>query len=232
MRGKRVEGKPVEPGGQKRGVRSSQPGAASVSKGASKAPKASGRFARAPAQVRIIGGRWKRTPLPVAEAPGLRPSADRVRVTVFNWLAHLVPDLDQCSGLDLFAGTGALGFELSSRGAARVTLVERNPALVVRLQRMKEKLGAEAVAIIAGDALAYARSARDRSFDIVVLDPPFDGDLLPPALAEAGRLVTPGGVVYAESAAPLESAVAADCGLRIVRAGRAGQVHFHLLQRA
>ena len=219
----------MEPGGQRRGVRSSRPGEASVSKRSSKAP---GRFARAPAQVRIIGGQWKRTALPVADAPGLRPSPDRVRVTVFNWLAHFFPDFGACSGLDLFAGTGALGFELSSRGAARVTLVERNPALVAGLERMKHKLNAEAVTIIAGDALGYARSAPDRSFDVVFLDPPFDGDLLRPALEAASRLVTSGGVVYAESGEPMEPTVAANSGLRIVRAGRAGQVHFHLLQRA
>ena len=219
----------MEPGGQRRGVRSQRPGEASVSKGAS---RASGRFAHAPAQVRIIGGQWKRTPLPVTNAPGLRPSPDRVRVTVFNWLAHFHPDLGGRSGLDLFAGTGALGFELASRGAARVTLVERNPALVAGLQRTRQKLDAEAVTIIAGDALAYARSAPDRSFDIVFLDPPFEDDLLRPALAEASRLMAPEGSVYVESGAPLEPAVAANCGLRIVRVGRAGQVNFHLLQRA
>ncbi len=85
--------------------------------------------------VRIIGGQWKRTPLAVVDAPGLRPSPDRVRETVFNWLAHFIPDLSSVSGLDLFAGTGVLGFELASRGAARVTLVERNPTLEAQLQR-------------------------------------------------------------------------------------------------
>lgn len=212
----------MEPGGQRRGVRSRRPGEASVSKGSAKAP----------AQVRIIGGQWKRTPLPVADVPGLRPSPDRVRVTVFNWLAHFFPGFGACSGLDLFAGTGALGFELSSRGAARVTLVERNPVLVAGLQRTKQKLSAETVTIMAGDALAYARSVPDRSFDVVFLDPPFDDDLLRPALDAASRLVTLGGVVYAESGVPLEPTLAANSGLRIVRAGRAGRVHFHLLQRA
>lgn len=182
--------------------------------------------------MRIIGGQWKRTPLPVTDAPGLRPSPDRVRETVFNWLAHLLPDLGGRTGVDLFAGTGVLGFELASRGAARVTLVERNPALVAQLQRTRQKLAAEAVTIVAGDALAVARSIPERSCDVVFLDPPFDGDLLQPALKEAGRLVTPEGLVYAESGEPLKAADAARCGLRIVRAGRAGQVHFHLLQRA
>ena len=229
MRGKRVEGKPVEPGGQRRDARSTRPGEASVSKGPSPAAE---RRTRAPSQVRIIGGQWKRTPLPVADAPGLRPSPDRVRETVFNWLAHFLPDLGGCTGVDLFAGTGVLGFELASRGATRVTLVERNPALVTQLQRTRQKLAAEAVTIVAGDALAVARSIPERSCDVVFLDPPFDGDLLQPALKEAGRLVTPEGLVYAESGVQLKEADAAQCGLRIVRAGRAGQVHFHLLQRA
>jgi 16S rRNA (guanine(966)-N(2))-methyltransferase RsmD len=206
-----------------------RPGEASVSKGASRSGE---RFARAPASVRIIGGQWKRTPLAVVDAPGLRPSPDRVRETVFNWLSHFMPDLSSVSGLDLFAGTGVLGFELASRGAARVTLVERNPALEAQLQRLKGKLGADTVTIVHGDALAFAANARERSFDVLFLDPPFDSDLLEPALRAAAKLVSAEGLVYAESGAPLDDEACAACGLRIVRAGRAGQVHFGLLQRA
>jgi 16S rRNA (guanine(966)-N(2))-methyltransferase RsmD len=228
MRGKR-EGKPAEPGGPQRARRTTRPGAASVSKGPS---RSGGRFAGAPAQVRIIGGQWKRTPLAVVDAPGLRPSPDRVRETVFNWIAHFIPDPSSVSGLDLFAGTGALGFELASRGAAHVTLVERNPELEAQLQRAKGKLGADAVTIVRGDALAYARTAREQSFDVVFLDPPFDSELLGPALKAAARLLSAGGLIYAESGARLDEDGAAECGLRIVRAGRAGHVHFHLLQRA
>lgn len=229
MRGKPVEGKPEKPGEQRREGRSTRPGRTSVSKGPS--PSA-GRFAGAPAHVRIIGGIWKRTPLPVADIPGLRPSPDRVRVTVFNWLVHFIPDLKERRGLDLFAGTGALGFELASRGAGAVTLVERNSALVAGLRRTREKLAADAVTVVAGDALAYARAATDASFDVIFLDPPFDSDLLLPALREAARLVAPNGLIYVESGAPLDPATASACGLQIVRGGRAGQVHFHLLQRA
>jgi len=228
MRGKR-EGRPGEPGGPRRETRVTRPSEASVSKGPS---RHGGRFASAPASVRIIGGQWKRTPLAVVDAPGLRPSPDRVRETVFNWLAHLIPDLSSVSGLDLFAGTGVLGFELASRGAARVTLVERNAALEAQLQRMKLKLGADTVTVVRADALAFASDAREQSFDVVFLDPPFDSDLLEPALRAAARLVSAGGLVYAESGAPLAEEAAAACGLRIVRAQRAGHVHFHLLQRA
>lgn len=182
--------------------------------------------------MRIIGGQWKRTPLPVDDQPGLRPSPDRVRETVFNWLSHLVADFASLRGLDLFAGTGVLGLELASRGASQVTLVERNPVLADRIRRVAERLGATSVRVVAGDALAFARSAADGSFDVVFLDPPFDAGLLRPALAEAARLVAGSGFVYAESGAPIDSAVAECCGLQVVRSGRAGQVHFHLLQRA
>lgn len=228
MRGKRVEGKPGSPGRQRREARSTRPGAASVSKGVTRSAGRGG----PPAQVRIIGGRWKRTPLAVADAPGLRPSPDRVRETVFNWLAHLVPDFARLSGLDLYAGTGALGFELASRGAAHVVLVERNPVVEAQLQRAKQKLGADAVSIVRGDGLAFARSAGERSFDVVFLDPPFDAGLMEPSLQAAERLVADEGLIYAESNAPLAADTAAALGLRVVRAGRAGQVHFHLLQRA
>jgi 16S rRNA (guanine966-N2)-methyltransferase len=182
--------------------------------------------------VRIIAGQWRRTPLPVIDADGLRPSPDRVRVTVFNWLAHLIPDLAGVSGLDLFAGTGALGFELASRGAPRVTLVELNAALVDELRRTKETLSADGVSVVRADGLGFVRSAPERSFDVIFLDPPFDAGLLAPALAAATRVVSAKGVIYAESNAPLEEDAAAACGLQIVRSGRAGHVHFHLLRRA
>jgi 16S rRNA (guanine966-N2)-methyltransferase len=186
----------------------------------------------APRQVRIIGGAWKRTPLPVANAAGLRPTPDRVRETLFNWLAHLMPEMDGVRGLDLFAGTGALGFELASRGARTVTLVEQNPALLAQLGRVKQKLSAAQVELVAGDALATARRWPDASFDVVFLDPPFDSPLLAPALAEAARLACPGGLIYVESGAPPDELALTSRGLEIVRSGRAGRVFFHLLRRA
>jgi 16S rRNA (guanine(966)-N(2))-methyltransferase RsmD len=188
--------------------------------------------AGAPRQVRIIGGAWKRTPLPVANAAGLRPTPDRVRETLFNWLAHLMPELEAVRGLDLFAGTGALGFELASRGARHVTLVEQNTALLAQLARIKQKLAATQVELLAGDALATARRWPDASFDLIFLDPPFDAPLLAPALAEAARLTRAGGFIYAESGAALQGAPLAARGLEIVRSGRAGRVFFHLLRRA
>jgi 16S rRNA (guanine(966)-N(2))-methyltransferase RsmD len=188
--------------------------------------------ANAPRQVRIIGGAWKRTPLPVPNAAGLRPTPDRVRETLFNWLAHQIPEMGSVRGLDLFAGTGALGFELASRGARQVTLVEQDPALLAQLARIKQKLDASQVDLLSGDALATARRWPDASFDLVFLDPPFDSPLLAPALAEAARLTRAGGLVYAESGAALREETLAALGLDAIRSGRAGRVFFHLLRRA
>ncbi len=187
-------------------------------------------FAGAPHAVRIIGGLYKRTKIAVADVPGLRPTPDRVRETLFNWIAHLMPDLARARGLDLFAGAGTLGFELASRGALRVTLVERAPRLLAGLRALRERLGASNVEIVAGDALTVARGFDAASFDLVLLDPPFDAGLVEPALAAALRLLAPGGLAYVESGAALTGAAAAGAGFTIVRAARAGRVHFHLLQ--
>lgn len=183
-------------------------------------------------RVRIIGGVWKRTPIPVADSPGLRPTPDRVRETLFNWIAHLRPDLAALRGLDLFAGTGALGFELASRGAAHVTLVERDPKLAARLRALRDRLGASQIGIVAGDALAVAAQLADRSFDLVFVDPPYDAGLLAPALDAVRRLLAPEGLVYAESDAPIDASQAAAHGYELVRADRAGRVRFHLLRRS
>jgi 16S rRNA (guanine(966)-N(2))-methyltransferase RsmD len=184
-------------------------------------------------QVRIIGGLWRQTRIPVATVPGLRPTPDRVRVTVFNWLAHLLPDPGRASALDMYAGTGALGLELASRGARRVVLVEIEPGLAARLQALCERLGAGsgAVAVVVADALRYAAGLPAASFDVIFVDPPFDSGLLWPSLAAAGRLLAASGLVYAESAARLDAAQLAAAGMRVQREGRAGRVHYYLLRR-
>jgi len=180
-------------------------------------------------ELRIIGGQWKRSKLPVADAPGLRPTPDRVRETLFNWLCQ---NLDGWRCLDAFAGSGALGFEAASRGATEVTLIERDPRLVRGLRAVRERLKADAVRIEAADALAWmARSAPDR-FELVLIDPPFDADLFVPALKAAVRVVVPGGFVYLEADRSFaDEAMLAELGLRQHRQGHAGAVHFHLLQR-
>ena len=187
-------------------------------------------FARAPRQVRIIGGVWKRTPLPVPDVAGLRPTPDRVRETLFNWIEHLAPALGAVRGLDLFAGTGALGFELASRGALRVTLVENNRQLAGQLAQTKRKLTADQVDIVAADALALAARLPAASFEVIFLDPPFDSSLLAPALVAAGRLIKPEGLVYVESGAPIKDSMLVQSGLQIARSGRAARVHFYLLR--
>jgi 16S rRNA (guanine(966)-N(2))-methyltransferase RsmD len=191
--------------------------------------KGSGRAAAR--RIRIVGGLWKRTPIAVAAVAGLRPTPDRVRETLFNWLAFLRPDSSGLRGLDLFAGTGVLGFELASRGARSVVLVERDPALVARLVALKERLDARQIEIVAGEALAVAARLPRASFDIVFLDPPFDSGLLLPALERVAPLVAPDGLVYAESAHPLTPEQARTLGFEPLRSGRAGRVRFHLLRK-
>lgn len=186
--------------------------------------------ANTPNRVRIIGGQWKRTPLPVADVSGLRPTPDRVRETLFNWIEHFVPALSNVRGLDLFAGTGALGFELASRGARHVTLIENNRQLAAQLSQTKDRLHADQIDIVPQDALAAAGRWPQASFDIIFIDPPFDSVLLAPALTAAVRLIAPEGLIYAESGAALDASVLEQHGLHMVRTARAGRVHSYLLR--
>jgi 16S rRNA (guanine(966)-N(2))-methyltransferase RsmD len=181
-----------------------------------------------PREVRIIGGLWKRSKLPVADRPGLRPTPDRVRETLFNWLGQT---LEGWRCLDAFAGTGALGFEAASRGASEVVLLERDPALVAGLAASKERLHADAVRIERADALQWMARAGPAGFELVFLDPPFDAPLALPAMAAASRLVVAGGFVYVEAPKLVDAAAAEAAGLEPMRASRAGAVHFHLFRR-
>ncbi len=190
------------------------------------------RLVAAPRKVRIVGGQFKRTPLPVADLPGLRPTPDRVRETLFNWLAHRVPDWAAVRGLDLFAGTGALGLELASRGACAVTLVEREPQLVAQLQALCERLGTRAVQVLRGDALALAARLPVAGFDLVFVDPPFGARLHEPALRAVRPLLAPGGWIYVESDGALPVPLLDALGLTVVRELRAGRVQAQLLQAA
>jgi 16S rRNA (guanine966-N2)-methyltransferase len=209
---------------------------------ASAAPMKRGSGA-APRQIRIIGGEWKRSILPVLDLDGLRPTPDRVRETLFNWLGQ---DLTGQRCLDLFAGSGALGMEAASRGAARVLMVERNPKAAQQLRANQERLGARQVEIVEADAVRLAAGLSPASFDLVLLDPPFDGDLLARVLPRCLELLLPDGALYLEAAQPLERLlqnlpedVAARGGTlfpslgawHVLKEGRAGAVHYHLLQR-
>jgi 16S rRNA (guanine966-N2)-methyltransferase len=191
-------------------------------------PRPPVRLRHAPQQVRIIGGLWKRTPLPVAAVDGLRPTPDRVRETLFNWLGQT---LDGLTCIDLFAGTGALGFEAASRGAARVVLVEQHPRAASQLRAIKQKLDAEAVNIAEADAIRFVRSQAPDSVDVIFLDPPFDSPLLAEVLPHALKLVSPGGAVYVESKTPVESLGELPADWVVDRRGKAGLVHYHLLRR-
>ena len=174
--------------------------------------------------VRIIGGEWRRRILRFPTVPGLRPTPDRVRETLFNWLGQ---DLSGLSCLDLFAGSGALGFEAASRSAARVVMVDDSPLVLAALEHNANILGAgKRLQIVRADAVRFASSVGLR-FDVMFLDPPFHHgwiDRLAPLLPD---VLAADGVVYVEAEHALEH-----CGSwRTVRHGRAGQVFYHLMRR-
>ncbi|MCS6997280.1 MAG: 16S rRNA (guanine(966)-N(2))-methyltransferase RsmD [Casimicrobiaceae bacterium] len=174
-------------------------------------------------QLRIIAGSHRSRLIRFPEAarlPGFRPTPDRVRETLFNWLGQ---ELTGLVCLDLFAGSGALAFEAASRGAARVVAVERERAAVLALKRNREQLGLSAVAVYHADAFAWLATSGE-CFDVVFLDPPFASDPWQALARSLPARLTPGARVYCESAKPLS----AFGGLRLNRQGRAGLVHYHL----
>ena len=177
--------------------------------------------------VRIIGGQWRRRTLSFPDSEGLRPTPDRVRETLFNWLGQ---DLSGRSCLDLFAGSGALGFEAASRGAQRVVMVDSSPKVLASLAANARMLGAgERLEIVRADAVKFASSLRSAGsrFDVLFLDPPYKQGWLDRLAPLLPQLLTADGVVYVEAEQGLEA-----CGdWRTVRHGRAGQVCYHLMQR-
>lgn len=175
----------------------------------------------APGCVRIIGGQWKRSILPVANFPGLRPTSARVRETLFNWLGQ---NLQGWRCLDAFAGSGALGFEAASRGAQSVVMVEQNRKLFSHLQDVKRKFNADHIELVQGEAVAFMQRMAKKSFDLVMLDPPFAADLFEPALQLASTLTVSGGAVYLEA----NRLIAPPAGMRCYRQANAGAVHYHL----
>jgi 16S rRNA (guanine(966)-N(2))-methyltransferase RsmD len=180
--------------------------------------------------IRIVGGEYRRTPIPVIEGTGLRPTPDRVRETLYNWLQHLWGgNITDKNVLDLFAGSGALGFEAASRGAAHVQMVENNHEAVLALRALRTKLGANNVRIHEGDALAAISHLNAAPFDLVLLDPPFGQGWLDKLWTPLVRVLNPArGLIYVES----ESHVTPLTGFETIREGKAGNVHFHLIQFA
>ena len=180
-------------------------------------------------EIRIIGGLWKRTKLKVADKPGLRPTPDRVRETVFNWLGQ---DLSGLRCLDAFAGTGALGFEAASRGAQEVQLVEQDGALVEQLKKTQAQLQASAVHVVRGDGVSAIRQAAPGSLDVIFIDPPFDAPLFEPALGACARALAPEGWVYLEAPTAYTDELLTAVGLSVHRHLKAGAVHACLLKRS
>jgi 16S rRNA (guanine966-N2)-methyltransferase len=180
--------------------------------------------------LRIVGGKYRSRVLRVPARPGLRPTPDRVRETLFNWLGQ---DLGGLACLDLFAGSGALGFEAASRGAERVVLVEKDRIALAELERSRDLLSASHVEIVRGDAHAFLAQCRERPgarsaarFDVVFLDPPFRQNALPAILAELPPCLQPRARVYVESDAP----VATVAPWTELKRARAGQVSYQLLR--
>jgi 16S rRNA (guanine966-N2)-methyltransferase len=186
-------------------------------------PSASGSMA-AVNRVRIIGGRWRGRPIRFPERPALRPTPDRVRETLFNWLGQT---LEGKRTWDAYTGSGALSLEALSRGAALAVATDRDAPLIRALKATAAELGATALEARIGEAVAELAADR-RSFDVIFLDPPFDTDPWLRLLPAAQARLAPGGSIYAESARP----VAPPDGLSVWREAKAGQVHYALLRRA
>ncbi len=187
-------------------------------------------------EIRIIGGHWKRIKLKVADKPGLRPTPDRVRETLFNWLGQ---DMTGMRCVDAFAGTGALGFEAASRGASDVLLVEKDGTLVEQLQRVHIQLlsldipkpaAPQKLQLQRGEGVAALRQLAPGTQNVIFLDPPFDADIYEAALTAAARALAPGGFVYLEAPKAWTDEALAPLGLAVHRHLKAGAVHAHLLQ--
>jgi 16S rRNA (guanine966-N2)-methyltransferase len=173
-------------------------------------------------RIRIIGGQYRSRVLRVVARPGLRPTPDRVRETLFNWLGQ---DLGGAACLDLFAGSGALGFEAASRGALRVVMIESDRTALSALEASRAELGAMQVEIVRGSAQTYLDTARER-FDVVFLDPPFRQNAVPSLLTRLPRVLNAGARVYAENAQPVD----APEGWHELKRSRAGAVSHQLFE--
>jgi 16S rRNA (guanine966-N2)-methyltransferase len=178
-------------------------------------------------RVRIIGGEWRSRVIEFPDADGLRPTANRVRETLFNWLGQTLHGM-RC--LDLFSGSGALGFEAASRGAADVVMVENNPAAIQALKKNQAKLSALQCHVVPQSAADFL-ARNQREFDIIFLDPPFDSGAMATSLEKMQTHISEHGVVYVEWGAPIEAVISIipDGVWRLTKRGKAGAVHFGLL---
>lgn len=180
-------------------------------------------------EVRVIAGEWRSRRIAFPELPGLRPTPDRVRETLFNWLGH---DLEGFRCLDLYAGSGALGFEAHSRGASQVIMVENNPVVVRALEANATRFSASRLKIVRADALEFLRRSAnggavgETRFDVVFIDPPFDQGVPDEVLSLLPPLLATGGLVYME--AGVQAVVPQSW--KTEKQGKAGQVHFQLMR--
>lgn len=178
--------------------------------------------------IRIVGGQYRRTPIPVVKAVSLRPTPDRVRETLFNWLRYYWgDDFENKRVLDLFAGTGALGFEAASHGAQFVQMVENHPDAIKALRALRNKLGANQVRIHAGDAL-HVISRTEHPFDLIFIDPPFNQGWLDQVWEHLPNILRPDALIYVES----ESPITFPLNFISLRQQKAGHVYFQLLEFA
>ncbi|MEC5385837.1 16S rRNA (guanine(966)-N(2))-methyltransferase RsmD [Uliginosibacterium sp. H3] len=176
-------------------------------------------------RVRIVGGTHRSRLIEVPDAMGLRPTPDRVRETLFNWLGQ---DLTGLRCLDLFAGSGALGFEAASRGAAEVTMLEFVPKVFAHLKKTQAALATNNVRLLQGDALKFIAAPQTQRFDLILLDPPYRQGWLEKLAPHLSQWLAPDARLYVEAETALESYA----GLTVIKSGKAGQVHYHLLSAA
>ena len=196
--------------------------------GSTSASRAARVAASASGEIRIIGGQWRRTKLTVLARTDLRPTPDRVRETLFNWLGQ---DMGGWRCLDAFAGTGALGLEAASRNAAQVRMVESDSGLAAQLHQQVEKLGATTVDVVRGDALAALQSAGAGRWDVIFLDPPFTSTLFVPALKASHAALADDGYVYLEAPTLWTEEELAPLGFVLHKQLKAGAVFSHLLRK-
>jgi 16S rRNA (guanine(966)-N(2))-methyltransferase RsmD len=199
------------------------------------------KFSMANKYIRIVGGQYRRTPIAVIDAPGLRPTPDRVRETLYNWLSYFWGgEFSDKTVLDLFAGSGALGFEAASRGVGHVQMVERDKAALGALRALRDKLGASQIRIHAGDAMEVLHRMDASRYDLVFLDPPFGQGWLERIWPLLPGILNENALVYVESEAEIQqdalaaalNAQASDAQFETLRKDRAGAVHYALLRFA
>jgi 16S rRNA (guanine(966)-N(2))-methyltransferase RsmD len=173
-------------------------------------------------EIRIIGGSHKRRVIKVSDVVGVRPSPNRVRETLFNWLGQ---DLTGWTVLDLFAGSGALGFEAASRGAGKVVMIEQHPSVLKQLEQNRSELKFTQVQITQANAREWPKTARDQ-FDLVLADPPFSDPGIESILQAVSTCIKASGMVYLETPMPVPEMTE----WSVFRAAKAGQVFYQLLQ--